>query len=501
MSLRTYACSSLALFASLTLVACGDDSPTGGGGATGTGGAGANGGAGGNGVTVTVTSTGTMMVASKVGQACLADSDCDSGGFCITEEGSGWPLGYCSILCGDDSECNGEACLVDSANPFCYKTCSGSGCRDGYGCITPGPNESSDGCFPGCTDSSQCTAPQECVTDMADPLFGLCIEPEKCADVEDNDKDGFPDCADSDCASDAMCTAAIGMACTGATATMSPDMGDNSNGTSTFASQCGGFVSGSGKEDLYSFTVPSKGQLHVEADPTGDGDLALYVRSACDDATTTAGCADNAMDGAATEILDLGFQGGEVVTIFVDSYQPGTEGTYVLTTSFEPAVCGDNTVTLPETCDDGNANTGDGCSDQCAVELDFYCSAATPIMLGTTMGNTATGTSLFNAPVDANLCTFGTGGGKEVLYSYTPATSGMLSIALNPTMDVDMGVYVRTDCLDGATQIGCADVNFQTNMQSEALTVPVQAGVAVTIFVDDFQTTGQSTFSLTLTQN
>ncbi|CAI2378071.1 unnamed protein product [Moneuplotes crassus] len=41
------------------------------------------------------------------------------------------------------------------------------------------------------------------------------------------------------------------------------------------------------------------------------------------------------------------------------------------------AVCGDGTTTNPETCDDGNTASGDGCSSSCTIEVGFTCSGAT----------------------------------------------------------------------------------------------------------------------------
>jgi cysteine-rich repeat protein len=41
-----------------------------------------------------------------------------------------------------------------------------------------------------------------------------------------------------------------------------------------------------------------------------------------------------------------------------------------------PAICGDGTVTAPESCDDANALSADGCSAECLVETGFTCDGA-----------------------------------------------------------------------------------------------------------------------------
>ena len=50
------------------------------------------------------------------------------------------------------------------------------------------------------------------------------------------------------------------------------------------------------------------------------------------------------------------------------------------------AVCGDSQVGTGETCDDGNATAGDGCSDMCAIETGWTCSG-TPSVCSTICGD------------------------------------------------------------------------------------------------------------------
>jgi cysteine-rich repeat protein len=55
-------------------------------------------------------------------------------------------------------------------------------------------------------------------------------------------------------------------------------------------------------------------------------------------------------------------------------------------------VCGDGAADPPETCDDGNADSGDGCSATCAPEPGFTCTGPVDFTLGTqtNVGNSAT---------------------------------------------------------------------------------------------------------------
>lgn len=502
------------LFASALLLACGDDSVTGGGpagGAPPAGGENPGGEGGGNPIIAGGNGSGGGPTGpSKIGDECVTDADCDDDvGLCITQPTSGFPKGYCTALCDGDVDCGEGVCFEDAQTPFCVFPCSDtSDCRAGYGCQFISEGTSSDACFPGCTANSDCATPAECITDEADGNFGFCIEDEVCDDDTDNDLDGRPDCTDSDCIAVNPCLEQIATACSAAGAFTTPSSGDTTSGDNLFAPvNCSGTTNtGFGNELLFNYTAAATGQLHIEAAPNG-ADIVLYARALCaGDATgdTMLDCADDPQDGAATEIIDIGVLQDQTVTIFVDSWQPGNEGPYALTSTFTPAICGDGLPTLPETCDDSNVLAGDGCSDTCQVELDFYCNNAIPLALNTpTVGNTSTGTNLFQAPQDALECTFGGAGlapGQEVLYVYTPATSGMLTIDLASTSDTDFGLYARTDCLDVGTQLGCSDVNFQAGANDETLTIPVTMGVPVTIFVDAYQVAGGA-FSIELSQN
>ncbi|XXU40415.1 hypothetical protein WME93_17605 [Sorangium sp. So ce1000] len=72
------------------------------------------------------------------GQPCTADNDC-AGTICSTED-FGWPGGYCTGFCDDESPCTGGGfCASDG---YCNSPCETSAdCRDGYECTA-------EGCFP-----------------------------------------------------------------------------------------------------------------------------------------------------------------------------------------------------------------------------------------------------------------------------------------------------------------------------------------------------------------
>lgn len=152
-------------------------------------------------------------------------------------------------------------------------------------------------------------------------------------------------------------------------------------------------------------------------------------------------------------------------------------------------VCGNGMIEPGETCEDGNTMAGDGCSDLCVVEPDFYCMNAVTAMLGANSGDTSMGPAAFSSA-----CNLG-GAGKEVFYTFTPAADGMLHLVLESA--TDQGISVRTNCTDAATELDCADANLGGT--DEVLDVPVTAGTPVTIIVDGYSSADDAgPFTLTL---
>ena len=131
------------LFASALLLACGDDSVTGGGpagGAPPAGGENPGGEGGGNPIIAGGNGSGGGPTGpSKIGDECVTDADCDDDvGLCITQPTSGFPKGYCTALCDGDVDCGEGVCFEDAQTPFCvFPSSDTSDCRAGYGWQSP----------------------------------------------------------------------------------------------------------------------------------------------------------------------------------------------------------------------------------------------------------------------------------------------------------------------------------------------------------------------------
>jgi hypothetical protein len=314
-------------------------------------------------------------------------------------------------------------------------------CGPAYSCVDFGVGSA---CFPTCTVDAQCAA--FCNADN-----GFCSATnEDCTNGTDDDGDGLLDCEDLDCK--ASCGGQITAACTLATPAAASMMGDNSTGSSVFAGSCTG---AGARETTYTLTAGVAGQSGtLTATVSAAVDLGLYARLACGDAATEIGCVDiNA--GRTDEVLVIELAGGTPITLFVDGYAPGEEGPFTLVTSYQ-----DNAP---------------------------LCAAAIPA-IDINAGDTTAATNSF-----AGSCTGG--GANEQLFSFTPATSGTLHLTL--TSAADLGVYVRTACVDKATELGCADL--VAGGSDETLDVAVTMGVPVTIFVDGYTPAQLGPFTLTAT--
>jgi hypothetical protein len=415
-------------------------------------------GVGGGATTSTSTSTTTASSSSSgagggasggvLGAPCASDAACE-GGLCLDEATQGWPKGYCSATCNLDApSCPGTGVCVDDGSDtgsgVCLESCTmgPNACATAYSCLDFGVG---DVCFPTCTLDAECAG--FCNSDN-----GFCsATDENCTNASDDDGDNLVDCEDLDCK--ASCGGTITAACALVTPALDSNMGDTTTGSSVFAGSC----TGAGvHETTYSLTPGIAGQYGtLTATVSAAVDLGLYARLACGDTSTEIGCVDiNA--GRTDEVLVLEIAGGTPITLFVDGYAAGEEGPFALTTSYQ-----DNAP---------------------------LCAAATVAAIGANTGDTTMGTNSFTGS-----CTGG--GSNEQLFTFTPAASGTLHLVLSSA--ADLGIYVRTTCVDKTTELGCTDL--QLGGDDEALDVPVTSGVPVTVFVDGYKPAEYSAFSLTAT--
>jgi hypothetical protein len=98
----------------------------------------------------------------KVGEPCAEATECAAGEQCFTEEGQGFPGGYCSnVPCNEFSPCPANAVCVSGGpgapTSYCLKSCSADQeCRERYVCDpTPSP-DGPTACVPACPSDLGC---------------------------------------------------------------------------------------------------------------------------------------------------------------------------------------------------------------------------------------------------------------------------------------------------------------------------------------------------------
>lgn len=103
-----------------------------------------------------------------VGDACASADECPASGFCLDEDGNGWPEGSCVGISGCDPDantgCDGDAqCIPTGDTPLCVDGCTtAADCRPGYECSGLMAFPTRLVCNPACTSDDQCSAGNVC---------------------------------------------------------------------------------------------------------------------------------------------------------------------------------------------------------------------------------------------------------------------------------------------------------------------------------------------------
>ena len=166
----------------------------------------------------------------------------------------------------------------------------------------------------------------------------------------------------------------------------------------------------------------------ADADLIGpDGGPAVDADPAAPDADPAAPDADPAAPDAEPTTLDAG--------------SPDATAT---------ALCGDGVLSAPEQCDDGNAAPFDGCSATCTLEL--VCSAPVAVL---EIGVVATGSNISLMTTTSSTCGGSAAGEQLFVFTLYERALARLSTDLAGTT-FDTALYLRSDCSDTSTEIGCA---------------------------------------------
>lgn len=198
---------------------------------------------------------------------------------------------------------------------------------------------------------------------------GGMVGPEDCYDGIDNDQNGKIDCLDKDPVCLDLCIGS-GAPCMGSKLLADPSadvLGDNTEFARFPDVSCATGQPGlDGPANIYRVKAAKDGILDVAATPIDMvDDLVVTIRKSCSDPASELACGD----GLGSECARVPVKKGDELFVIIGGYSLLNYGPYHVSVQTRPTVCGDSLIDPGETCDDGNAAAGDGCSATCALEI------------------------------------------------------------------------------------------------------------------------------------
>jgi cysteine-rich repeat protein len=347
------------------------------------------------------------------------------------------------------------------------------------------------------TGDPACPAGEICLGIFSNPVVGVCHPKPVCGDGV-VDVVGGEVCDDGNTASGDGCgddclTPELDVLC-GAAAPLVLDevvSGTTIGGPTGYTSQCDPYIAT--PVATYSYLPPSAGRLRLSL--TSGADLGLSVYADCADPVSELECQNLLGD----DVVDVDFAVAPAapVLVIVRGASPLQSGAFGLVGTFTPAVCGDGEAVGPEACDDGNTQSGDGCSADCmTIEWAAVCAALPALSVTQPNAGTTDGApGYFDA---AGQCSFVNGGGAERAYAFTAPSNGTLHLELTQPSD-NFSLYVQDGCgpIDPGTYVACS--NFAQVGEVESTSPSLAAGQTVTVIVDGFTTADEGPYVLTAT--
>jgi cysteine-rich repeat protein len=246
--------------------------------------------------------------------------------------------------------------------------------------------------------------------------------------------------------------------------------------------------SSSGADAVFALVAPIDGVL--SASVVADGFTAsLGVRTSCPPSTSATlplACAK------APDDVSVSITKGETYYVIVDGTSSTAKGAFTLLVDVSPPGCGDGLISGGESCDDGNATTGDGCSPTCAVEplagIDA-CPGYTLPLAGPAGGPYTAVLTVNTSPLTAGYAGSCGGSSKEGVVVVTPPIDGKLTARLTG-LDYQPVLYARKSCNDPLSEgstLWCDDDSPTPSTASRDLTLSgVVAGTPYYLFVDGY---------------
>lgn len=153
-------------------------------------------------------------------------------------------------------------------------------------------------------------------------------------------------------------------------------------------------------------------------------------------------------------------------------------------------VCGDGALgEVNESCDDGNTESGDGCSADCQnVEYEILCESPPGLPFGVEIeGDTSNARDGFQSSCQA-------GRARADLFTVTPPGPGRLTLQLASASNQTLAL--RAACADVATEILCAERAAGGEAEEIVHQVTSTTGLALTVVVSAFTVLEEGPFAV-----
>lgn len=263
---------------------------------------------------------------------------------------------------------------------------------------------------------------------------------------------------------------------------------------------CTGYAT-TGPDVVYRFRASAAGTYRFSAVPTGAWDPAIWVNTVCPGVGSgTVTCRAGADTGGSgtTEVLTVAMAAGEQFIVFIDSYSSAVAtnrlGQFRLTveavggssSSSTGTTSSSSTGSTGTTTTSSSSTTGSSGSTGTTGFPGDACPNALTLPLGSPVSGTLVG-ARNDYEFDDRACTGYDNDGPDVVFSFTPPTSGMYLFTASPGSSWDITAYVLDGCPDPQTFSSCiAGADENGSASQETFTANLVAGQPYAVVVDHY---------------
>jgi hypothetical protein len=222
---------------------------------------------------------------------------------------------------------------------------------------------------------------------------------------------------------------------------------------------------------VYVLTTTADQMITATVTPVGGWDAAVYIRTDCGDALSQLACSD-----IATPVATVKNAAAGTYYIWIDGDYSGDAGAFDLTVTLADPIL---------------APTNDTCATAMAL------TSGVPHSSDTTDATDDYGTvDIFPTVCSGPL--YGNQDGPDLVYTYTPTTTGTFLVELNAAFDSALWVTTGVCGTPDSFELSCMAASDSGN--PEDVTVTGTVGTMYFIIVDSWAATAFGTYTITVTE-